>query len=663
MNRYWLDLAEASGRRPFVSPHVAEASRHVNEMLLAIALLDLPFRAGEHEISRTESGGATLRAASPLLVVRRELESADPSDDAPILVRQNYFELDDRYRYENGERVDRYVTGEMLAGEVYGCQVVLTNPSSSPRKLELLLQIPGGAIPVKGGFTTRSESVRLNAFSTTTREYHFYFPRAGAFRHFPVHVSLEDALIGHAEPVSLDVVTEPTVIDTTSWGHVSQNASVDEVIAYLTDANLLRTDLEKIAWRMREANVFSRVLSLLRDRRAYTDVLWSYAILHRDRGAIREYLEHKNAIANRCGMVLDAPILSVDPVERGWIEHLEYKPLFHSRAHAFGGQRRIGNDVISAQYQRFLQTLVYRPAPRSEDWLRAAYYFLLQDRIEEGRDAFAKGGEALPEESVQTAYLRAYLDFFDEEDPAEARGVVAMHRDHPVAHWREKIRGVESILAELAGESSGDEGADGDDPSQESLANSEPSIDFDVVGESIRIRARNLEEAEIRYYPMDVEHLFSIQPFVEQSDDGLAFIRPRRVDTVSLSASEGATVVELPAEFQSSNLLIEVRGGGIARSRAHSSHALDIRWMENFGQLEVRRASDGKPLPRTYVKVFARMSNGSARFYKDGYTDLRGRFDYVSLSNDELSGADRFSVLVLSPADGAVIEEVRPPKR
>jgi hypothetical protein len=57
------------------------------------------------------------------------------------------------------------------------------------------------------------------------------------------------------------------------------------------------------------------------------------------------------------------------------------------------------------------------------------------------------------------------------------------------------------------------------------------------------------------------------------------------------------------------------------------------------------------------------MDDGSVRFYKDGYTDLRGRFDYGSLSTDELDHVARFAILVLEPQHGALVREVAPPKR
>ena len=64
-----------------------------------------------------------------------------------------------------------------------------------------------------------------------------------------------------------------------------------------------------------------------------------------------------------------------------------------------------------------------------------------------------------------------------------------------------------------------------------------------------------------------------------------------------------------------------------------------------------------------YVKVYAQMKDGRVRFYKDGYTDLRGRFDYASLNTNELDFVDKFALLVLSEEHGAVVREAAPPKR
>ncbi|MDP7289174.1 MAG: hypothetical protein QGH94_14405, partial [Phycisphaerae bacterium] len=80
-------------------------------------------------------------------------------------------------------------------------------------------------------------------------------------------------------------------------------------------------------------------------------------------------------------------------------------------------------------------------------------------------------------------------------------------------------------------------------------------------------------------------------------------------------------------------------------------------------------AKTGRALPRVYMKVYARMKSGQVQFYKDGYTDLRGRFDYTSLNTNELDQVARFSILILSEDSkaakgyGAVVRETAPPKR
>ena len=85
--------------------------------------------------------------------------------------------------------------------------------------------------------------------------------------------------------------------------------------------------------------------------------------------------------------------------------------------------------------------------------------------------------------------------------------------------------------------------------------------------------------------------------------------------------------------------------------------------MDNYGQLRVTSSKQNAALPGTYVKTYAKLKNGQVKFYKDGYTDLRGRFDYASLSTNELDAVERFSLLIMSDEHGAIVKEVKPPVR
>ena len=70
-----------------------------------------------------------------------------------------------------------------------------------------------------------------------------------------------------------------------------------------------------------------------------------------------------------------------------------------------------------------------------------------------------------------------------------------------------------------------------------------------------------------------------------------------------------------------------------------------------------------KPLSKVYVKVYARLADGSVKFHEDGYTDLRGWFDHADVNTPERQPVRRFAVLVLSDDRRAVIREAAPPRQ
>lgn len=663
VNAFWRDFAARRPDRPFLSAHVAEATSCFAEMMLALAVLDLPFEAPRPE---TTYAGArmVLRTASPAIVFHEEIRPAAPSErPVPVLVSQGYLRPDDRYEEdEDGQEVEKYVTGELLAHVVYTCRVVLTNPSAAHRKLDVLLQIPRGAVPVSEGFVTRGATVDVPAYGTESIEYSFYFPAPGTFEHYPAHVSRGEAMVAAAEPRTLVVVEEPTTVDTSSWAWVSQRGSDDEVLDYLERHNVAKLDLERIAWRMRDAGFYERALGLLARRHAFDETLWSYAFLHGDEAGMREYLLHQDDFLRRCALWLDSPLVRIDPAERRWYEHLEYAPLINARAHALGGKRRkILNDRFAEQWARTMTLIGHRPRPTDDDWLAVTYYMLLQDRVDDALAAFAKVDPAKVETRLQLDYARAYLAMA-EGRPGEAREVARGYDDYPVPRWRDLFRAVLAQADEAEGKGPQVVDERDHDQRQGALAATEPALDLSVENRAVTIRYQNLTACRVNYYLMDVELLFSRQPFVQQQGGQFSFVRPNRSDEVALPAGQREVLFELPEAFRSKNVIVEVVAGALRRAQAYYAHALSVQVIEQYGQVRVTHQLTGKPLPAVYVKVYARLRGGQVRFYKDGYTDLRGRFDYASLSTSELDGAERFALLILSDEHGAVIKEAAPPK-
>lgn len=664
VNAFWRDFAAHDPAQPFLSRNAAEASRNFAEMLLALAVLDLPFESPKHD-TKFDGVKMTLTPAGPMIVYHEEIEPAKPADGpARILVSQNYFRHGERFTQENGEQIDKYVSDEFVIHTVYGCQVVVTNPTSARQKLGVLIQIPRGAIPVLNSQPTKTVYLNLEPYHTQTIDYHFYFPAAGSFPHFPVHVAKNDDLIAFAAPVTLNVVDKPTKIDTQSWDYISQHGSTNDVIAFLTKQNVHGINLERIAWRMRDAKVFDAVTKLLAARHAYQHTLWSYSMFHDVPAAAREFLQHADQIVNESGGQLVSPLLVIDPVARRTYEHLEYKPLVNARAHALGKRRQIVNDRFHQQYHRFLHELQYQRTLGDDDLMTVTHYLLLQDRIEESLATFARVNADKLATKLQYDYLAAYLDFFTDEH-AKARGIAAKYADHPVDRWRNVFAAIVAQLDEAEGKAAKVADAEDRGQQQTQLAATEPNFDFQVEAKQIRLNHQNLDSVRVNFYLMDVELLFSRNPFVQQFRGQFSAIRPNHTEVVQLKQADaaGSTKILLPAALTNKNVLVEITGGGQTKSQAYYSHSLAVQVIENYGQIRVTHAATTKPVAKAYVKVYAQTSGGQVKFYKDGYTDVRGRFDYASLNTNDLDVATKFSILILSDDAGAVVREASPPKQ
>ena len=98
--------------------------------------------------------------------------------------------------------------------------------------------------------------------------------------------------------------------------------------------------------------------------------------------------------------------------------------------------------------------------------------------------------------------------------------------------------------------------------------------------------------------------------------------------------------------------------------KTYFSADLRVRVIENYGEIKVfipNKNGNDIPLPKTYVKVYQRKNNNEVYFFKDGYTDLRGRFDYGQLSGKNISDVSRFAIFISNDEHGSLIKEAAPP--
>jgi hypothetical protein len=368
---------------------------------------------------------------------------------------------------------------------------------------------------------------------------------------------------------------------------------------------------------------------------------------------------------------------------------LEYAPLINARAHvlraasgATGGLKTtpIQNMQFREQYMRFLNFLLYRVRSladmKSSHKMAAVYYLLLQDRIDEARILFSKiTAKAVKEDGkadgsehdsvLQYDYLTAYLDFFNPTGPTKALAIAKKYKNYPIIKKRQLFEDVEQHLLEAQPNAVSDVkvgvAAVSRDREMQNLAATEPSLDFSIESQKIEIAYQNIKKCTVNFYRMDIELLFSTNPFIKDDSSNLVVSPNFSIPLDKLPENKSSVSVDVPEQFRNANVYVEVLGAGASRCKTYYSNSLNVQVINNVGQVKVHQKANNAPIAMAYIKVYARNNDSSVAFYKDGYTDRRGAFDYASLSTNKLKDVQNFSILVMTEEFGAVVREADKP--
>ena len=207
------------------------------------------------------------------------------------------------------------------------------------------------------------------------------------------------------------------------------------------------------------------------------------------------------------------------------------------------------------------------------------------------------------------------------------------------------------------------------------LASTTPSLSFEIVDRRVVLSYHLLKKCTVNFYTMNTEVLFSFEPFLKGKSGGdeksvFSYIAPNESVNVVLPEEDvngdggGSVTVDIPQSLQNENLFVEVVSDTLTESQPFYDHSLVVEMKANYGTLRVlKKEQPDRWVKRAYVKVYAKMRDGSVCFYKDGYTDIRGGFDYASISTDQLDRAQKFSILVAHPQHGCLVKEATVPKR
>lgn len=688
---------------PFLSKDFIYCTHSLSEILFCLAVLGVPMTHQPYSLV-AEDGGFALCPQHPLFVFHKVLkEVAVTAEESSLLVLQKYIDNNNRYCTVKGEKMERYMpANEFLPLQPYTCKVIVTNMNARPKNVMLLYQIPEGAYPLSDSSTMRAENLHIQPYSTATFSYSFYFPSVGDFKHYPVQLfdNITSELLAFARSVfqPLHVTHTLTTVDKTSWRDIAFFGTEEDVWNYLRSHALNEVDWNVLRWRLREKNFYLHLIDLLRKRGYYNASLWAYAVEYNLARETGEYLCTSMNL-DWLGMAFRSPLVTLEPAMEDVFQIREYKPYIHSRSFRLGNKLQITNDKLKKQYEKFL-TLLTQKRPTSDDWMVMSYYLLLMDRVVDSRTIFEKhvccreGDRVVCREDctskIQFDYMLAYFECF-QTNLEVAKTIADKYKTYPVLYWRTMFNNVQELIRDVEGTLDDammiEEGNDNDnDNSKENdkeavdmtnlnanvirdkrlKAASDASLSIAKNGSTIVIKYNNMEKVEVNLYEINVELKFSNSPFMRDEISDALFIRANHTDVISLpSVPENQLFATytytIPEDFASKNLLVEVRHEALRETCFAFNTKLFVVVSVKSGQLRVFDQESKRSLPNTYVKVYVKDRSGKSHFLKDGFTDIRGYFDYFSVSSDVGKNAEKVAIFVDKEGYGSCIREVMPP--
>ncbi|XZE34929.1 hypothetical protein SH501x_000405 [Pirellulaceae bacterium SH501] len=681
-NQFWIELLEKSANGSVGLPlYFEQATETQTSALMALAMLDLPFEQNDATVQVVDNDWR-IESPTPAILFAKGIKSIESEKEAgSVLLSQQIYSVS-----QTADPNKPWGDKPLVKGWVYRLRSVVSNPNPTPWKGQVLQQLPSGAIPLAKAKFLAANEVEVAPFGIQEVNSLFYMPAAGDFNMLGAQISQNGKSVGAAKEINIRVEAVPSDIDRSEWSYVAAWASGEQVLAYLKDCNLQKTDLQLMLWRLSDKEFYSKCVQVLRELGAFDTKVWAYAWKHDDRDRIREHLSSSTEWVSYGLPYFHSDLVDLDAESRLAFEHFDFRPLVLARFHSLGSKTQILNDAFRAQYDHVLEKMSYQPKLEAMDRLSMVYYLLLQNRIDDAMAMFQKvdRNELMQKDQraeMQFDYMEAYLAVL-KRDYATANNIASKYIDYPHGRWNSLFKQLRRQLAQRDAMLTGSELAEdteanssdtisdrilfGDRESAISAqSQTDPSLELVDDAGSVVAQFRNIESFEVRFYPMDIELQFSRYPFQSGQSKLWSRIDANRKETISVEATSkwSKRSITIPNEYRNSNLMVEVVSNGIARNLVLYSHSLRVQFASNAGRVQVLEKNANRPVDGAYVKVYARGADGAVRFYKDGYTDLRGQFDYTTISVGELADVERFAVLVLHPDLGAVVQEVAPPKR
>ena len=725
-NPLWLDFAEHIIKertyKKFLSKNILyNKDIKLNEIIYILSIIDLPINSLKHEYKRNKNKNETyITPKSNIILFTKEIAECPVDLNTKLLINQA---ISDKEHNEDNININNcsinikysyQVIVTNISNKTLSFQLFIQIPEGA---------IGLNNTYYTNCFNIKLDPYKTNKYTIYfyfPKEGNFiqYYPVASQnnkiisfgnsllYKVKKEFIPNQKNLIIEYSKYSKDMRIEGKLRNILSNEALSSEDKLEKILSYFKNDIFNDEDINNILYLLKNnENFFLDLINALRSRGYYNEVVWAFGFHHKDEKSIMEYLSVNEEIFNDLGYDFKSKLYSYNEIDDAKIHpHLEYNPIYNARKHPFkkndnNNQSQIDNVEFRKTYEKFIIELLSMQEITTKQKLQLTYYLIIQDRLDEALDIFNRikieeiqNNNNNKSYKIQYDYLYAYLDFtFGYPDFKIAKSVCKYYKDFPMIHWKEKFQEIEDELLEYENKENM-ENIPMDIIEEENkdmktiikdLKEKEPNLSFNIENKEGKIILfhNNINEVIIKFYFIDLEYIFTREPQLSEifnknnennrnKNDYLtekfSFVKENYYEKIKLNESKNnketnTTIYEIPKIYQKKNLIIEVDYESIKLLDLYLSSNLYVIITESIGELRVLD-QNLKPLIKAYVKVYVKLNSNDIQFYKDGYTDLNGKFNYLALNTDQLKQAKKFYIYVSEENHGDILKECFPPK-
>lgn len=275
---------------------------------------------------------------------------------------------------------------------------------------------------------------------------------------------------------------------------------------------------------------------------------------------------------------------------------------------------------------------------------------LLQDRVDEATKLIKVLTEKeIKNHQIQFDYIQCFIDMYEGyPNFSIARKISEKYLNFPVLNWREMFNEIHQTLKSY-------------DSTVYVEDEKKKKVEYETAvfneGDYIRISIPAQTKVEVLIFPLNLELMFSDNPFEEV--ESFSAIKPKKTIVMDSGGPRDEKVIR-DEDLKDAIVHVYSTVEGLPARKVSSfiweNPKVKIKVNEKRGNIQL--FADGKCQTGCYCKVYSRGGNGE-KFYRDGYTDITGTFKYALA---DLQSINLFSILAVTPFGSAIVK-VKPPSQ